>query len=254
MARDFRSPEQSVRRDGPSLSNSGPSLSHSSYTPSFGTSDSMAGFSIRLLRPQPTQGVVLVPRIENHVYLDIGLPLQSLQSPMTWNAVQVPSTASVKRVDELRGGEEINPLTLDITVRGATTRQECSCICGQCEERVGRRVGQSSLIDFHSPSNIIRTKNGTARVHFTFCCYSRHHQKEDEQFVCVIMTLMMSRLPPDLFPVSKLSSRTQAIPLGRWWWLGKTSLTPLMWCQSLGSGSQPEARFHLPFHPQFVGE
>lgn len=193
MARDFRSPEQSVRH-------AGPIPSHSSYTPSFGTSDSMTGFSIRLLKPQPTQGAVLVPRIENHVYLDIGLPLQS---PMTWNAVQVPSTASVKRVDELSGGEGINPLTLDITVRGATTRQECNRICGQCEERVGQRMGQPGLIDFHSPSNIIRTKNGTARVHFTFCCYSRHHQKEDEQFVCVIMTLVMSRLPAYLFPVSK---------------------------------------------------
>jgi len=151
----------------------------------------MTGLSIRLFKPQPTQGTVIPLRIENHVYLDIDLP-PPLESPMHWNAVQVPSTTSVKRVDELSRGEDIKPLTLDIIVRGATTRQECDRVCGQCEERIGRRMGRPSLIDFHSPSNIIRPKYGTARVHFTFCCYSRHHLEEDEQFMYVTMSLASS--------------------------------------------------------------
>jgi hypothetical protein len=179
--RDFRSSEQAVRTTEPTHS-------HSPYTPSLGTNDSMRGFSIRLHKPQPTQNAVISLRIENHVYLDI-------QLPKTWNAVQVPLTTSVKHVDALSSDEDINPLTLDIVVRGATTGQECDGVCGQCAERIGRRMGRPSLIDFHGPSNIIRPKKGTARVHFTFCCYSRHHLEEDKQFMYVTMALLMSRLP-----------------------------------------------------------
>jgi len=145
----------------------------------------MIGISIRLDKRQPTEDAVIFLRIENHVYLDIDLPLQL---PVTWNAIQVPHTTSVKRVDVPNDGENIIPLMLDIIVRGATTRQECVYVCDQCEERVGQRMGRPSLINFHSPSNIIRPKNGTVDVHFTFCCYSRHHRKEDKQYMYVIVT------------------------------------------------------------------
>ena len=177
--RDFHIPEQIVRTTEHTPS-------HSSYTASLGTDDSITGFSIRLCKPQPTQGTVIFLRIETHVYLDIDFPLRS---PVTWNTVQVPSTTSVKRVDAPSRDEGIN---LDIIVRGAATRQVCDRVCGQCEERVGQRMGRPSLIDFHGPSNIITPEDGTARVHFTFCCYSRHHRKEDEQFMYVTMALMMS--------------------------------------------------------------
>jgi len=50
---------------------------------------------------------------------------------------------------------------------------------------MGNKIGPPSLIDFHSPSNILTAKNGMIQVHFTFSCYSRHHRKEDKQFVYV---------------------------------------------------------------------
>jgi len=142
----------------------------------------MIDISIRLDKRQPTEDATIFQRIENHVYLDIHLPSQS---PVTWNAIQVPHTTSVKRVDVPSDDETIIPLTLDIIVRGATTRQECIHVCGQCEERMGQRLGRPRLIDFHSSSNIIRPKKGTVHLHFTFCCYSRHHQKKDKQYVYV---------------------------------------------------------------------
>ena len=181
--RDFHIPEQIVRTTEHIPSHP------SSYTASLGTDDSMTGFSIRLYKPQPTQGTVIFLRIENSVYLDIDFPLRS---PAAWNAVQVPSTASIKRVDALSRDKGTNPLTLDIIVRGAAMRQLCDRVCDQCEERVGQRMGRPSLIDFRGPSNIIRPEDGTAHIQFTFCCYSRHHQKEDEQFTYVAMALMMS--------------------------------------------------------------
>src|SRR5258706_4961471 len=64
-ARDFRRPEQGVQQTEPIPSHS-----------------SMTGFSIRLLKPQPAQGAVLVLPIENHVYLDLDLPLRH---PMQWH-------------------------------------------------------------------------------------------------------------------------------------------------------------------------
>ena len=141
------------------------------------TNHSTTGLSIKL-KPRPDQGVVILTRIEKHVYLDIKLPSQS------WNAIQLPSTNSVKSDDSSSISKETKPLLLLIIVRGATTQQLCDRVCEQCERRIGQKTGPPSLLDFHSPSNIIRAKSGRVRVHFTFCCYS-HHQKEDEQYVYV---------------------------------------------------------------------
>ena len=58
-------------------------------------------------------------------------------------------------------------------------------VCDQCEKRMGNKIGSLSLIDFHGPSNILTPKRGMVLVHFTFSCYSRHHQKGDEQYVYV---------------------------------------------------------------------
>ena len=144
------------------------------------TGHSSTDFAIRFLKPLPTQGCAVVPsRIETHVYLDIDLPLRSC------DAIQLPLTKSVTRDDLSTIGERIKLLLLAIVVRGATTRQEYHSVCGQCEKRVGNKAGPPSLIDFHSPSNILTPKRGMVRVHFTFSCYSRHHQKEDEEFVYV---------------------------------------------------------------------
>ena len=156
----------------------GPIPSHSSHTSSFGTSYSSTDFAITLVRPRPTQGgAIVLPRIETHVYLDISLPSRS------WNAIQLPRTKSVASDDSV--GEGIRPLLLLIIVRGATTRQECDCVCEQCKKRMRNRIGTPGLIDFHAPSNILTPKDGIVQVHFTFSCYSRHHQREDGQYMYV---------------------------------------------------------------------
>jgi len=171
--RDVRSPDHIV----PTTSSI---LSQPSRTSSFDTNHSTTGLSIRLLKPRLNQGgVVVLPRIETHVHLDIVFSSQS------WNAIQLPRTKSVTSDDSSSVGKEIKPLLLLITVRGATTQQPCDRVCEQCERRMGQNVGPPSLLDFHSSSNIIRANDGRVRAHFTFCCYSRHHQKEDEQYAYV---------------------------------------------------------------------
>jgi hypothetical protein len=82
-------------------------------------------------------------------------------------------------------GEGIRPLQLIIIVRGATTGKEYNRVCEHCEKRIGNKIGSLALIDFHSSSNIPTPKGGIVQVHFTFSCYSRHHRREDEQFVYV---------------------------------------------------------------------
>jgi hypothetical protein len=153
---------------------------HSSHTSSFETSHSSTDFALRLRKPRPAQGcAVILPRIETHVYLDIVLPSRS------WNAIQLPCTKSVTSDDSSSVGEGIKPLLLVIIVRGATTRQEYHSVCGKCGKRMGNKTGPPSLIDFHGPSNILTPQHGMVQVHFTFSCYSRHHRKEDEQFLYV---------------------------------------------------------------------
>ncbi len=170
--RDVRSPDQTAPTTGSIFP-------HSRYNSSSDINNSNTGFAVRLLKPQPTlEGVVFIER-RNHVHLDIDLPLR------LWNAIQLPSTKSVKIGDSYLLGEYLRPLLLDITVRGATTWQEYNRVCRECEERVGNTLGPSSLIDFHSSSNIIRPRGRTVGVHFTFSCYSRHHRREDEQYVYV---------------------------------------------------------------------
>jgi hypothetical protein len=158
-----------------------PIPSHSSHTPSFKISDSNTDISISLVKPRLVQGsaIIVLPRIETHVYLDIDIP------PQSWNAILLPLTKSVTNDDSSEIGELIKPLLLDIVVRGATTRQEYHSVCEKCEKRIGNKTGPPSLIDFHSSSNILTPKRGMIQVHFTFACYSRHHRKEDEQYVYV---------------------------------------------------------------------
>jgi hypothetical protein len=168
---------------GQTASTTGPVPRHPSHASSFETSDPITDFAIRLLKPRPTQGcTVVLSRIENHVYLDIELPSRF------WNAIQLPCTKSVTNDDSPRTGEGIKPLLLVIIVRGATTWQEYHSVCEQCEKRMGNKTGPPSLIDFHSSSNILTPKRGMVQVHFTFACYSRHHRKEDEQYVYVAVT------------------------------------------------------------------
>ena len=166
----------------PPITEPAPGPSHSAHTSSFDTGDSSTDFTIRLLKPLPTPtqgGAVILPRIETHVFLDIDLPSGS------WNAILLPFTKSVTSDDSSSIGGYIKPLLLAIIVRGATTRHECNSLCEQCEKRMGNKIGSPSLIDFHSPSNIITPRGGTIQVHFTFSCYSRHHRKEDEEYVYV---------------------------------------------------------------------
>ena len=170
--------------DAPDASQTAPATEpippHSLHTSSFGASDSSTDFSIMLLRPRPTQGrAVILPRIETHVYLDIHLQSRS------WNAIRLPLTKSVTNDDSSSVGGGIEPLQLVIIVRGDTTRQECNRVCDKCETRMGNKIGSPSLIDFHSSSNILTPKGGMVQVHFTFSCYSRHHIKEDEQYMYV---------------------------------------------------------------------
>ena len=144
--------------------------------------DSSTYFAITLLKPQPTPpegSAGLFPRIETNVHLDIILP----SGP--WNAIQLPLTKSVTVDDSSSTGGYTKPLLLNIVVRGATTRQECYSLCERCEKRAGNKTGRPSLIDFHSPGNIVTPRGGTIQVHFTFSCSSRHHRKEDEEYVYV---------------------------------------------------------------------
>ena len=87
--------------------------------------------------------------------------------------------------------EGIKPLLLVTNVHGATTRQECNRVCKQCEKTVGNKTGSPILIDFHGPSNILTPTLGMIQVHFTFSCYSRHHRKEDKQFVYVVVVVQL---------------------------------------------------------------
>ena len=153
---------------------------HPSHTTSLDTSHLSTDLTVRLLKPRPTQGgAVVLSRIETNVYLDIILPSRS------WDAIRLPSTKSVTN-DELSSiGEPTIPLLLAVVVRGATTRQEYHSICEQCKKRVGNKTGPAGMIDFHSPTSILTPERGIVQVHFTFSCYSRHHRKEDEQFVYV---------------------------------------------------------------------
>ena len=155
---------------------------HPSHTSSFQTNHSNTDVAIRLLKPRPIQGrAVILSRIETHVYLDIDLP------PRYWNAIQLPLTKSVTIDDSSSLGEGIKPLLLGIIARGATTGQQCNGVCEKCEKRIGNKTGAPSLIDFHSPSNVLTPKGGMVRVHFTFTCYSRHQQKEDKEYVYVAL-------------------------------------------------------------------
>jgi hypothetical protein len=161
----------------------GPMPSHSSRTPPFETGHLSTYFAITLVKPRPAQdsAIIVLPRIETHVYLDIELKLPS----RSWNTIQLPLTKSVTSDDSSKIGERIKPLLLVIVVRGATTWQEYHTVCEKCEKRIGNKTGPPSLIDFHSSSNIINPKGRRVQVHFTFACYSRHHLKEDEQYVYV---------------------------------------------------------------------
>ena len=155
---------------------------HSPYILSFESSHSTTDFAISLLKPLLAHGsTVILPRIETHVYLNVGLPSRS------WNAIQLPCTKSVTSDDSPSIDEGIRPLPLVITVRGATTRQERNRVCEHCEKRIGNKIRSPDLIDFHGPSNILTPKHGMVQVHFTFSCYSRHHRKEDEQYVYVVV-------------------------------------------------------------------
>ena len=93
--------------------------SHPSHTSSFESSDPSTDFAITLVRPRLPQGsaIVVLPRIETHVYLDIVLPSRS------WNTIHLPLTKSVTSDNSSNIGEGIKPLLLVITVRGATTQQ-----------------------------------------------------------------------------------------------------------------------------------
>ena len=159
-----------------------PFFPHSTYSPSSDINNSTTDFAIRLLkpRPTPTQGsTVILPRIETQVYLDIDLPSGS------WDAILLQFTKSVIIDDSSSIGRYIKPLLLAIIVRGATTRQEFNHVCKQCEKRMGNKSDPLSMIDFHGPSNIITPRGGTIQVHFTFSCYSRHHRKEDKEYMYV---------------------------------------------------------------------
>jgi len=148
-------------------------------TPSHFPHTSFTDFAITLVKPRPTQGrAVILSRIETHVYLDIDLPSR-------WNAIQLPLTKSVTRDDTSSMDEGIEPLLLVIAVRGATSGEAYNYVCKRCDARMGNMIGTPSLIDYHSNSNIITPKGGVVQVHFTFSCYSRHHRKEDEQYVYV---------------------------------------------------------------------
>ena len=127
--------------------------------------------------PHPNTSTALKSAIvvETHDYLDIGLPSRS------WNAIQLPCTYSVTRGDSSNIGEGIKPLLLVIIVRGAATQQEYNRVCEQCEKRIGNKTGPPGLIDFHGPC--LTAQRGMAQVHLTISCYSRHHRKEDEQYV-----------------------------------------------------------------------
>jgi hypothetical protein len=153
---------------------------HFSHTSSFETSHSSTDFALRLRKPRPTHGcAVILPHIETLVYLDVVLPSRSR------NAIQLSCTKSVTSDDSPSIGEGIKPSLLVIIVRGATTRQEYHSVCGRCEKRMGNKTDPPSLIDFHGPSNVLTSKRGIVQIHFTFSCYSRHHRKEDDQYVCV---------------------------------------------------------------------
>jgi hypothetical protein len=151
---------------------------HPQHTSSFDSNSSSTDFTITLVKPRLAQGsaIIVLTRIETHVYLDIEPPS---------NAIQLPLTKSVTSDNSPSIANGTTPFLLDIIVRGATTRQEYHSVCVQCQKRMGNKAGPPSLIDFHSSSNILTPSCGMVQVHFTFSCYSRHHRNEDEQYVYV---------------------------------------------------------------------
>jgi hypothetical protein len=125
-------------------------------------------------------------RRENHVFLDIDLGSLPTSPTETWKVIQIPATTSVKWIDTPL---DVQTLKLDIVVRGATSRIEYKDVCNKCEKREGKRKGTPGLIDFHSNGNILKPKNGSVRLHFTFCCYSHHRQGGDQRYVYVSQTV-----------------------------------------------------------------
>jgi len=92
----------------PTASITPPIPPHSSHTSSLETSHSSTNFAIALVKPRSAQGsaIVVLPRIETHVYLNIGLPSRS------WNAIHLPFSKSLTSDDSSGIGEGSKPLLL----------------------------------------------------------------------------------------------------------------------------------------------
>ena len=99
-------------------------------------------------------------------------------TPITYNAVQVPRTPSVRCiVDPGSSTFNQNLLRIDIRVLGAKTRTEIKALCSRCQKREGNRT-TPSLINFHSKRDILDARNGKVRIDFTFSCYPRDHEEQ----------------------------------------------------------------------------
>src|SRR5258706_5984707 len=105
------------------------------------------------------------------------LPMGSLEE---CNGIKVPATASVKNFADTTGK---TCLEFRIRLYGATTKELYELVCKNCQERMGKRRGTPSLIDFKAEYDMIEPKNGKIRVEFSFCCYPKCHRQGDTEYL-----------------------------------------------------------------------
>jgi len=106
------------------------------------------------------------------VWLTLDISSLPTHNAKRWSAVRIPYTPSVHSHRE--GPMSSNILFIDVVVSGATKRKEYTEACRGCKER----RGAGPMIDFQGETDIIRVKEGIARVHFVFCCDPAHRDEE----------------------------------------------------------------------------
>jgi len=136
---------------------------------------------IALIRPLPQpEDRVITLRRETHVTLDINLEQISMRLSEVSSGIKISATGSVKNYADTTGK---SLLEFRINLYGATTRLRYDNVCANCEKREGKRKGIPSLVDFKTEFDTMTPKDGKIRLDFVFCCYPKHHELGDDEYL-----------------------------------------------------------------------
>lgn len=134
-----------------------------------------------LIKPLPLAGKNIINlRRDSNFALEIILAHLPMGSLERCNGIKVPATASVKNIADTAGK---TCLEFRIRLYGATTKKLYEFVCDNCQNRMGKRRGTPSLIDYKAEYDIIEQKNGKIRVEFRFCCYPKCHKLGDTEYL-----------------------------------------------------------------------